>query len=288
LLLAISGFALLSAGDVLVKTIHSPLPGIAIATIRYIFGAVLLGCLLWWREGRTGFTLPRPWVQLGRAVSASTCAACFFTALFLMPLTEATVITFLAPALVALFSSIFLKEHAPTSVWIAIAVAFSGVLIVLRPEVALIGWAGLLPLGTACGMAMLVIFNRMVAGTGSVLQMQFLISALAVPVLATLALAGHLSSIPALQLSWPEASVILRCGIVACSASIAHAFLYKATENSSAAAIAPATYVQLLVAMTFGFVLFGDVPDAAALGGAALIIGTGLYLWHAGRRLPSN
>jgi hypothetical protein len=30
------------------------------------------------------------------------------------------------------------------------------------------------------------------------------------------------------------------------------------------------------------------VPDAAALGGAALIIGTGLYLWHAGRRLPSN
>ncbi len=283
LLLAIAGYCILSVGDVLVKTINGAWPGIAVATLRYAFGTVLLGCVLWVREGRAGFTLPRPWVQLGRAVSVSVCATSFFTAIFIMPITEATVITFLTPVVVALFSSLFLKEHAPPAVWIAIALAFTGVLIVLRPEVALIGWAGLLPLATACGMASMMIFNRMIAGTGSALQMQFLISALAVPILMALSLAGHISGIAAFRIAWPETSVILRCAAVACTASLGHALIYKATERVSAAVIAPSIYVQLLVVMSFGFALFGDTPDIAAIGGAALIIGAGVFLWRMGR-----
>jgi drug/metabolite transporter (DMT)-like permease len=283
LLFAMAGFAGLSVGDSVIKSIHGAMPGTAVAATRYVFGTILLGALLWWREGRGGFTLPRPWIHIGRAASVSVGAACFFSALFMMPLTEATVITFVTPMLVALFSSYFLKEHAPRSAWIAIAIAFVGVLIVLRPEVALIGWPGLLPLGTACGMAIMIIFNRMAAGTGSTLQMQFLISALAAPMLCAVALAGHISGIAALHVSWPGSGPILRCAIVACSASIAHGLLYTATVRASAAAIAPATYVQLLIAMLLGYFAFGDRPDIVALGGAAMIIGAGVYFWRSGR-----
>jgi drug/metabolite transporter (DMT)-like permease len=35
--------------------------------------------------------------------------------------------------------------------------------------------------------------------------------------------------------------------------------------------------------MLLGYLLYGDRPDAIALGGAVLIIGAGLYLWRAGR-----
>jgi drug/metabolite transporter (DMT)-like permease len=274
LLLALAGFALLTVGDSVVKSINAAMPGTAVAITRYIIGAVLLGVLLWWREGRAGFTLPRPWIHIGRAASVSIGSVCFFSALFLMPMTEATVITFITPMLVALFSARFLNEPAPRSAWIAIAVAFVGVLIVLRPEVALIGWAGLLPVGTAICMA---------SGLGSVLKMQFLIAVLAVPILAVVTLAGHLSDVPALRVTWPGIDPILRCAVVACTASLAHGLVYMATERASAATIAPATYVELLVALTTGYIFFGDVPDAMALGGAALIIGAGVYFWRSGR-----
>ncbi len=196
LLLSLAGYAGLSVGDAVIKSINGALPGAAVAATRYIFGSILLGVLLWWREGRAGFTMPLPWIQLGRAAAVSVGAMFFFTALFLMPMTEATVITFITPMFVALFSSIFLREHATRAAWIAIGVAFVGVLIVLRPQVALIGWPGLLPLGTSCAMAVMIILNRMAAGSGSALKMQFLISILAAPILCSLALIGHLIPSP--------------------------------------------------------------------------------------------
>jgi drug/metabolite transporter (DMT)-like permease len=150
---------------------------------------------------------------------------------------------------------------------------------VLRPEVAKIGWAGLLPIGTAVCMAIMIVLNRMASGHGSVVQMQFLIAALAVPILAAVTLIGHFSGIPLFHVTWPGVGPIIKCALVGCSASLAHGLVFMATERASAAVIAPATYVQLLVAMSVGYFAFGDVPDAAALAGAALIIGAGVYLW---------
>jgi MYXO-CTERM domain-containing protein len=41
--------------------------------------------------------------------------------------------------------------------------------------------------------------------------------------------------------------------------------------------------VQLRVAAAIGWAWFGDAPDAATFGGAALIIAGGLWLWRAQR-----
>ena len=43
------------------------------------------------------------------------------------------------------------------------------------------------------------------------------------------------------------------------------------------------TYFQLIMAGFYGWLLFHETPDAAALVGAAIIVGAGLYLWRAGR-----
>jgi drug/metabolite transporter (DMT)-like permease len=53
-----------------------------------------------------------------------------------------------------------------------------------------------------------------------------------------------------------------------------------ATTRASAATIAPMTYVQLIIAITIGAIIFGDMPDLASLGGSALIVGAGLFLWR--------
>ena len=86
-----------------------------------------------------------------------------------------------------------------------------------------------------------------------------------------------------LHIGWPHWSVVLRCCIIAVSASCAHSLIYLATTRAGAGTIAPMTYVQLLVAGMFGWFQFGERPDFAAFGGAAIIIGAGLYLWHSGR-----
>jgi drug/metabolite transporter (DMT)-like permease len=244
-----------------------------------------LGLLLYMQEGRAGFTCPKPWLQLARGASISVGSVFFFLSIFVMPLTEATVIQFINPMLVALLSGLFLNERAPKAAWVATGFAFVGVLIVLRPEVAAIGWSGTLPLIAAFGLALTIIFNRMANGLGSTLQMQFLIAAFATPILIAVALIGNVSGIAALHAGMPSWTVVARCALVACSASLAHSLVYLATTKVSAARMAPAVFSQLLVAMALGYLIFGDRPDAAALGGAGLIIAAGLYLWRAGARL---
>ena len=63
-------------------------------------------------------------------------------------------------------------------------------------------------------------------------------------------------------------------------ATFGHLLIYSATVRASAALVAPMTYVQLVVAMALGWAWFGNPPDLAMLGGAALIIAGGLWLWR--------
>ena len=48
----------------------------------------------------------------------------------------------------------------------------------------------------------------------------------------------------------------------------------------SAAAIAPFTYTNLIWAATSGLVVFGEWPDGWTFAGAAIIAGSGLYIYH--------
>jgi drug/metabolite transporter (DMT)-like permease len=156
-------------------------------------------------------------------------------------------------------------------------------IILLRPNIIAIGWAGLLPLISAAGFAIMVICNRMVAGAGTALQMQMLVSVLALPMLSLMALASDRSGIQQFAISWPDASVVARCAVVACTASLAHGLIFIATQRLSAALVAPLIYVQLLMAVGLGVSFFGEVPDLGTLAGAAVIVAAGLYLWRAER-----
>lgn len=280
MMMALAGFALLSMGDGLIKSIAGGWPGTAVATLRYIIGTIVLAALLAARHGRAGFTTSRPGLHFARGASVALGSACFFISIFLMPLADATAIQFTNPMFVALASALFMGEKASRAVWAATCVAFVGVLIVLRPQVADMGLAALLPMGTALCMAGTMIFNRMAAGEGDVLKMQFLITAMAVPVLIAVTLLGHLSGMPSLHVTIPDASVVLKCSIVAVTASVAHGLLFMATEQASAASIAPMTYIQLLVSAGIGMAVYQDWPDAPAIAGACLIVGAGLWLWR--------
>ncbi len=276
----LAGYALLTCGDFVVKSMGHQWPVTAIAALRYVFGAIGLSALLFWKEGRGGFTCPVPLVQFGRAVSVAFGSVFFFLAVTHLALAEATVIQFINPIIVALLSAVLLKERTGRTVWIASILAFAGVVIVMRPSFAHAGLAVLYPLIGAVFIALLAIFNRMAAGKTSALQAQMLIAVIATPILIGLATLGHVSGLQGFAISWPPAIVIFKCALVACSASLAHGLIFKATEYASAASIAPVTYVQLLVAVLLGAIFMGVWPDLPVYVGSAFIIAAGLLLWR--------
>jgi drug/metabolite transporter (DMT)-like permease len=283
LLLALCGFGFLSMGDAVVKSMAGQWPGTAISALRYLFGMSGLAVALALTEGRKGFAVPRPWVQFGRGVAMTIASLGFFLAVQRMPLADATAIQFTSPMLTAVLSALLLREKAPAAAWGATALAFAGVMIVLQPNVLTLGLAALLPLMAASGMALLLTFNRMAAGSGSILAMQFLVAAAATPLLLAIAVGGHLSGAAAFHVPVPDWTILLKCAVIAATGTVSHLLIYVATTRASAAVTAPMVYVQLLVATTIGWIWFGDAPDWTTLVGGALTIAGGLWLWHSQR-----
>ena len=131
----------------------------------------------------------------------------------------------------------------------------------------------------------MIILNRMAAGTGQPLALQWVMVLVAAPVVLAGATLGHLSGEPSLTIGWPDTSVILRCALVAMSASLAHWLIFQGTMRATAADAAQAVYVQLPVALTVDALFFWHYPDIMALTGAALIIASGLSMWLHQRRV---
>src|SRR5688572_12406094 len=208
LLFALGGFSLLSVGDAVIKTISGAWPGTGVALTRYAIGAALLGMLLWRSEGRAGFRITRWRWHLLRGAGVAMATVGFFSALFVMPLADATSISFTGPILTALLAAPILGERLRPVSLVAMLLAFAGVVIVLRPSFAELGLTALFPLLAAFGMSLLMLGNRAVAGSGSALAMQFAVAALAVPMLAAVTLAGHFSGLPQYRIGAPDWSVV--------------------------------------------------------------------------------
>ncbi|MEM6857620.1 MAG: DMT family transporter [Pseudomonadota bacterium] len=277
---AVAGFALLSCGDAVIKSMAGAWPPYAVAALRFSIGALGLSVLLWRSQGASAFAPPRPWVQLGRGICLAMASLCFFSAIFIMPLAEAMAIGFLSPILLQVFAGVFLGERVPVRVYALSLVALVGVAIILRPNLALLGWGALLPLISAVFFALLMVLNRVSAGRGSALAAQMFVAAACAPILILASLGAKVSGLPALDFGWPSWDIVARCAIVAVTASTAHWLAYIGTAKAGAAAVAPAIYVQMPVAVTLGWVVFGDAPDGWTLLGAAVIIVSGLLVWR--------
>jgi len=285
LLVALCGFASLSIGDALVKSMAGAWPGTAVSALRYAFGALGLAIVVALRHGRAGFVLPRPALQFGRGAAVSLATICFFMAVMAMPLADATAIQFTSPIITAMLAPLVLRERTSRAVLFATLLAFAGVLIVLRPNVTALGLVAFYPLGAAFGMSWLMIFNRKAAGDAPVMVMQLLLAVMAAPLLIAAAALLARTGGPAFAVAAPSLDVVLKCFGVAFFATLGHSLIYAAIVRATAATVAPMTYVQLLIAAAIGWAWFGDAPDAATFGGAALIIAGGLWLWRA-QRVP--
>ena len=84
-------------------------------------------------DGLKALTTRRPWAHVGRSALGILSILCVFQTLTLLPLADATTLSFTAPVFATLLSFLILKEAIGPRRWAAVALGFVGVIIVMRP-----------------------------------------------------------------------------------------------------------------------------------------------------------
>jgi drug/metabolite transporter (DMT)-like permease len=226
---------------------------------------------------------PRFWrthrlrLQLTRSSLLLVATFCFFGGLRYLPLAEASAISFLTPVFVVLLSGPILGERAPRVRWASAIAGFIGVLIVLRPGSAVFHPAALLLIGMALANALYGLLTRKLADEDPHTSLFY--SALVGTVGMTIVLPFSLDE------NWPplpDAAVFLLLGLLA---GLGHWCVIHAFSRAPAALLTPFSYLQMIWAIAYGYLLFGQLPDLTSGLGMAVIVGSGLALaWFERRR----
>jgi len=205
---------------------------------------------------------------------ARSCLIAFASVLFVMALrhisiAEMVAITNTAPILITILAALFLKERVTSAGWLAVGIAFVGVLIILRPGTDVFQWTAILPLIMAVSYA----FNQIIARKLGHLEDP-------VTSLAYTTLVGLILSTVAVPFDWtmPDATGWVLLVMVGFFAGASHFFIIRSYERSSAPTVAPFIYTELLWAMIVGYLVFQDLPDFWTLVGAAVVAASGLYV----------
>lgn len=246
---------------------HYPVPMVVWA--RYAVHTLLMLIVHAPRHGRALLRTRRPARQLLRALLLLSVTVLFVSGLRLLPLAEATAIIYLTPLLVTALSVPLLGERVCATTWLAILVGLAGVLVVVRPGGALLGWPVLLPLAAALCNSLYQILTRSFAGSENATTTNF-ITGLTGTVLASLLLPW--------QWQTPQPAHALLMLVLGCAGYGGHALLIRAFEHASPAVLGPLTYGQLAIATLLGFGVFGTLPDATSFAGMGLIVVGGLLV----------
>ena len=261
-------------------------PLLILCWVRYLVHLVLVLALVLPKRGLGVLRSSRPREQLLRGGSMLCATLAFFTTLSYMPQAEATAINFLAPLIVLALAPWVLKEPPRISRWAAAAVAFVGVLIIIRPG------GGLHPLGvffgllTACCFAAQFIATRRVASDDAYTSLIW--SGAVGTICLTLALPLTLpAALPVLlDLSPGNWMLLISTGV---SGALGHLLQIGAYRNAAASTLAPFVYLQIVSATAVGWLAWGHFPDALTWLGIAIICGSGIVIglieWRRGRAL---
>lgn len=250
---------------------------------RYVSSVVLVTMLLnpWMQPGIT--VTRKPWMQAARSFLLLASTALNFLALEHLQLTQTMSIIFLAPLLVALLSGPLLGEWVGTRRMIAIGVGFAGVLIVTRPGLGAIHPAALYSLAGVFCYAFFAILTRILAAHDSSATTMFYSG-----------MAGLFILTPIMPFYWktPESpEVIFFMVLIGVFGAVGHWMMILAYRRAPAPVLSPFIYGQIIWMMLLGYLIFADVPDGWTMGGAAVVIASGLYLLHRERitgRVPTN
>ena len=273
ILLVIASMAGFTIEDMFIKQLSTTIPTGQILLTLGACGALIFA-LMARAKGRRLFAR-HAWTgpTIARALSEAVAALAFLTSLALVPISTVAAVFQATPLAITMGAALFLGEQVGWRRWSAIIVGFCGVLLIIRPGYSSFDPAVFFVLIAVLGVAARDLITRLIADNvaSTVVSFQGFISVFFAGTALLLVKSDNLVSVTPLETALLAGAVIF--GVAGYYAIVA------AMRIGDASAITPFRYTRLLFSLVVGVVIFNERPDTLTLLGAAIIIGTGLYMF---------
>jgi drug/metabolite transporter (DMT)-like permease len=252
--------------------------GLSVMMITLVRYSVHLALILAWvlpKDGKQIFKSSQVGLQFLRGALMLATTILFFSVLRFVPLAEATAMNFIAPVIVVALSPWLLGERASASRWAGLVLAFTGMLIVVRPN------GAVPPLGVLLGILCAVCFAGFQVITRKLRadneRTTLLYSGLVGTGACIIAAPFFPLTLPSSNWAW---AVLLSTGF---TGFVGHFLQIAAYRRAEASFLSPFIYLQILAAATLGALIFQQRPDGVSAFGMLLIVTAGLAVAWRGR-----
>jgi drug/metabolite transporter (DMT)-like permease len=268
-LLMVTGCLLFSIMGALVKLLGQRLDSSQIAFFRCFFGFIAILPFALLKPGRHAFRTTHFYGHFLRGALGVAAIVAGFYATTRLPLTVSTAISFTSPLFMILTAIFLLGEKVRWRRGLATVAGFIGVLVMVRPD------GGTLDLGAMVGL-----FAAFLGALSTTLIKRLSATEEALTILVYFGLfSSILTAIPAYfvwrPLTGEELALLALVGALGAVGQLCQVRAFAAGELM---AVAPIDYSRLIFAGIIGFLLFAELPDRYTLVGAAIIMGSTLYI----------
>ncbi len=272
---SMAGFVL---NDTMIKLVSEDLHLFQAVFIRGIVATVLLGLFAWYKK----VIFFKPELRELKIIAWRTFAEvsatfCFLSALFNMPLANATAILQSLPLCVTLAASVFLGHKVGWRRYVAILVGFVGVMIIIKPGSSGFNAYSLWALGAVAFVTMRDLLSHKLAASTPSVYVAFVTSA------CVMALAGLASTTQ----EWREVTpqVALYLSTAAGFVLVGYIAAITAMRYGEISFVSPFRYTAIVWAMILGFFVFGDTPDSITVMGSMVVVGAGVFTIYRERKI---
>lgn len=272
ILMMIAAAGILTVNDAIAKWLTERYPVGQVLAMR---GGLVVMMVYGWAivSGRGSVLRVKSWpLHLTRGGLMAVSTFLFVTSLWLLPIADAIAISFAGPIFATALAALILGEPVGWRRWSAVAVGFAGVVVMVRPTPEMFRIVALIPIVAAFVGALRDIATRKL-GTGGESTLMVLIVSTSIVAFAGLLTLPFGWVVPTL----PELGLFLITSVLV---AVAQGLMIESLRLGEVGLVGPFKYTSLLWALVLGLVVWGDVPGTWTLAGAALVVVSGLYIWH--------
>lgn len=268
----ILGIASFAAADVIGKWEVNDYSVFQILAIRSAIAILILLALAPVFGGREVVRTRQPGAHVLRSLCSTLAFLFFFASVRVLPLADAVAVEFGGPFIVMALSVPILGERVDRGRWIAVALGFLGMLLIVRPTGGALRPEALLIVASSISYAFMMVLTRWMAkrSGGEERTFTFLVY--------TMALQGVIGVLGALAgwktMSGFDLALTSAMGVFALGGQLG---VTAAFQRAPAPIVAPFEYTALVWATFYGLVIYGDFPALRVWAGVAIIVGAGLY-----------
>ena len=266
----VSGGFIFTSTSVMIRLLSAQIESVQTAFFRAVISVVLLLPMI--AAGRV-----KPWQSkriaghFWRTFMGTTSMVLGFYAVTMLPLADATAIAFSQPLFSVVVAALIAGEKVRWRRWSATVIGFVGVLVMVRPGEGSLQAGALVALANAATVALSIYLVKRLSDSETPLM-----------ILTQFALFSTvLLAVPAILVwRWPDVWGWLLAIGVALSATVGQYFWVQAFKAGEMSAVAPFEYLRLPFAVFVGWLIWGEMPVIWTYVGAAIVIGSALYIAH--------